>query len=422
MQVLGGRAWKHTAGVLCFENDGHYIGGASDMTQWAYERTRYVDQETDEAYEEVALDAYREHIDASSETFTEIALEQEGAPLGSLVFRLATESAPATCAHFLSLLDHPDVPHSAPLLGTAMHRVAPGAFVQGGILAPEREQEWALGRYKARLAAVEQLAREAIGSACPLVTLDLFNLSIKLEREFAFKEAESAYESEGPAEDFAAQVAIAIKACNRALRVSNLPPLRLSVEGHCKSGLDRTEGFVLSLRRVETVKTDLLARVSTEDGPEPLLFAKGFGDQGLGEGRVRLRIMAPTEPQTETIATDEEIADFKSGKWASGMARSQQPSTTAASAPTKMLVTPDESYALSHDAVGVLGFANSGAHTVGTQIYVTFAEMRLLDRKYPAFGRLVDGLSTLRALEAAETRNEVPAKPITISAARLYAP
>ncbi|KAJ1637133.1 cyclophilin-like domain-containing protein, partial [Pavlovales sp. CCMP2436] len=70
-----------------------------------------------------------------------------------------------------------------------------------------------------------------------------------------------------------------------------------------------------------------------------------------------------------------------------------------AAAGTDDVLVADESFATLHDASGVLGFANSGPHTIGTQIYVTFAPMPTLDRKYVAFGKLVDGLSVLRALE-----------------------
>ena len=204
------------------------------MAEWAFSRTRFRDSEPDEAYALHALDAYRTHVRESAETYVELALTHGGEPMGSLVFRLAEESAPKTVSHFLSLVQ------SSAYSGSSWHRISPGAFAQGGVLQqPQR--------------------------------------------------------------------------------------------------------------------------------------ADGAADGGA-EARAEVAPLA------------------------------------------------DESFALPHDAPGVLGFANAGPHTIGTQIYVTFGPMRTLDRKYVAFGRLVDGLGTLRALEAAPTVNEVPATPIVIAAARLHEP
>lgn len=115
-------------------------------------------------------------------------------------------------------------------------------------------------------------------------------------------------------------------------------------------------------------------------------------------------------------ASPAEVARAKAGG-AGAAFEAEAPELTAEPAPLA-----DESFALRHDRAGVLGFANRGPHSVGSQLYVTFGPMPSLDGRYVAFGRLVDGLGTLRALEATPTANEVPVKPIRVSAARLVGP
>ena len=79
----------------------------------------------------------------------------------------------------------------------------------------------------------------------------------------------------------------------------------------------------------------------------------------------------------------------------------------------------DETFALSHDARGVLSMANAGPDTNGSQFFVLFGPQHHLDGKHVVFGKLVsaedDGGASeavLRAVEAVgstsgETRVEV---------------
>jgi peptidyl-prolyl cis-trans isomerase-like 6 len=234
-KIFGGKAWEHTAGVFCYTTDlteggepPQYIGDAAAMRAWAWNASRFVDDAPDYTYVAVAREAYAAHVKNSADTFVELVLGSGGEAFGSLVFQLAQQQCPATCAHFLSLLHPTDAPAPATkYVGAKWHRIVPGGFAQGGVLA-----------------------------------------------------------------DSAVEVA-------------------------------------------------------------PLA---------------------------------------------------------------------DESYELAHAAVGLLGFANTGPHTAATQLYVTFGAMPTFDRKYVAFGKLADGLATLRKLEGAETVNEVPVWPIVIEAARVYTP
>jgi peptidylprolyl isomerase len=67
--------------------------------------------------------------------------------------------------------------------------------------------------------------------------------------------------------------------------------------------------------------------------------------------------------------------------------------------------------ALRYDARGVLGMANAGPDTNGSQFFITFAAQPSLDGGYTVFGRLLEGDATLAALAIGEP----PATPSRIS-------
>jgi cyclophilin family peptidyl-prolyl cis-trans isomerase len=66
---------------------------------------------------------------------------------------------------------------------------------------------------------------------------------------------------------------------------------------------------------------------------------------------------------------------------------------------------------LRYDARGVLGMANAGPDTNGSQFFITFAAQPSLDGGYTVFGRLLEGDATLAALAIGEP----PAMPSRIS-------
>ncbi|KAI8610723.1 peptidyl-prolyl cis-trans isomerase H [Chytriomyces sp. MP71] len=64
---------------------------------------------------------------------------------------------------------------------------------------------------------------------------------------------------------------------------------------------------------------------------------------------------------------------------------------------------PDENFTLKHSSPGLLSMANSGPNTNGCQFFITCAKTDFLDNKHVVFGRLVDGLLTLRKIENVPT-------------------
>ncbi|XP_033090750.1 probable inactive peptidyl-prolyl cis-trans isomerase-like 6 isoform X11 [Trachypithecus francoisi] len=68
----------------------------------------------------------------------------------------------------------------------------------------------------------------------------------------------------------------------------------------------------------------------------------------------------------------------------------------------------DENFSVPHNKRGVLGMANKGRHSNGSQFYITLQATPYLDRKFVAFGQLIEGTEVLKQLELVPTENERP--------------
>jgi len=64
---------------------------------------------------------------------------------------------------------------------------------------------------------------------------------------------------------------------------------------------------------------------------------------------------------------------------------------------------PDENFQEKHLGPGLLSMANSGPNTNGCQFFITTAKCDFLDGKHVVFGKVIDGMLTLRKIENVAT-------------------
>ena len=76
---------------------------------------------------------------------------------------------------------------------------------------------------------------------------------------------------------------------------------------------------------------------------------------------------------------------------------------------------PDENFYLKNDRRGLLGMANAGANSNGSQFYILLGKAEWLDGHHCVFGRVVEGMDVVRKLEEAGTAQGTPKVRIYIT-------
>ena len=75
---------------------------------------------------------------------------------------------------------------------------------------------------------------------------------------------------------------------------------------------------------------------------------------------------------------------------------------------------------LKHESEGVLSMANSGPNTGGSQFFVTLAATTWLDGKHAVFGKVIDGIETIRSIGTTATGpGDRPLEPIVMNEVRI---
>lgn len=76
----------------------------------------------------------------------------------------------------------------------------------------------------------------------------------------------------------------------------------------------------------------------------------------------------------------------------------------------------DEAFTLKHYGAGWLSMANAGANTNSCQFFITTVDCPWLDGKHVVFGKVVEGMPIIRAIEDVETdKQDHPTTDITVT-------
>ena len=81
---------------------------------------------------------------------------------------------------------------------------------------------------------------------------------------------------------------------------------------------------------------------------------------------------------------------------------------------------PDENYSYTHDKPGVIGMSKFGRNQNGSLFYITLRPLPHLDRNMVAFGRVIEGMDTIKAVALLQHINQRPVSNVIITKSQNY--
>jgi len=160
--------------------------------------------------------------------------------------------------------------------------------------------------------------------------------------------------------------------------------------------------------------------------PELMTFKKSerlYWDMVTNKGKMSFRLFPDTAPMhvTSTIYLTELgfYDDVVFHRVIPGfMAQGGDPTGTGRSGPGYKYAGEFDD-GVSHDQPGLLSMANAGPNTDGSQFFITFVPTYHLDGKHTIFGKIVEGMDTIKALESAGSMSGKPKEDLRIITATI---
>jgi len=160
--------------------------------------------------------------------------------------------------------------------------------------------------------------------------------------------------------------------------------------------------------------------------PELMTFKKSerlYWDMVTNKGKMSFRLFPDTAPMhvTSTIYLTELgfYDDVVFHRVIPGfMAQGGDPTGTGRGGPGYKYAGEFDG-GVSHDQPGLLSMANAGPNTDGSQFFITFVPTYHLDGKHTIFGKIVEGMDTIKALESAGSLSGKPKEDLRIITATI---